>query len=70
MVVVVLLCVWVVSYSCPVPLPCAHRPLKRAEPNVDEKKTLMRALRDTNLAKLSKDDVDIFLNLIQVRRSS
>ena len=40
-------------------------PLKRAEPNVDEKSILMRSLRDTNLAKLSKDDVDIFRKLVQ-----
>lgn len=38
--------------------------LKRAEPNISEEKILMRALRDTNMAKLSKDDVEIFKRLI------
>jgi dynein heavy chain len=38
--------------------------LKRAEPEVSEEKILMRALRDTNLAKLSRDDVEIFKRLI------
>ncbi|KAL0479463.1 dynein beta chain [Acrasis kona] len=37
--------------------------LKRAE-DVSEEKILMRALRDTNLAKLSRDDVEIFKRLI------
>ena len=34
--------------------------LKRAEPLISEDKILMRALRDTNMAKLSRDDVEIF----------
>ena len=38
--------------------------LKRAEPQIDEDWILMRALRDTNMAKLSRDDVDIFRGLI------
>lgn len=38
--------------------------LKRAEPQISEEKILMRALRDTNLAKLSHDDIKIFLRLI------
>lgn len=38
--------------------------LKRAEPDISEDKILMRALRDTNLAKLSKDDIAIFKRLI------
>lgn len=39
--------------------------LKRAEPTVSEDRILMRALRDTNLAKLSKDDIEIFKGLIR-----
>eukprot|EP00906_Rhabdomonas_costata_P031047 RCo043883 len=39
--------------------------LKRSDPNIDERRTLMRALRDTNMAKLSKDDVYVFMKLIQ-----
>ncbi|KAL9650835.1 hypothetical protein ABK040_001885 [Willaertia magna] len=39
--------------------------LKRAEPTISEEKILMRALRDTNLAKLSRDDVEIFRGLIR-----
>lgn len=38
--------------------------LKRDEPNVGEELILMRALRDTNMAKLSADDISIFLRLI------
>eukprot|EP00760_Papus_ankaliazontas_P013352 PhM_4_TR15700/c3_g1_i1/m.85000/K10408/DNAH; dynein heavy chain, axonemal len=38
--------------------------LKRADPQISERMVLMRALRDTNLAKLSKDDVYVFLRLI------
>ncbi|EFC48546.1 hypothetical protein NAEGRDRAFT_55628 [Naegleria gruberi] len=39
--------------------------LKRAEPQVSEDRILMRALRDTNLAKLSRDDIEIFRGLIR-----
>ena len=39
--------------------------LKRSDPDVPERKVLMRALRDTNLAKLSKDDVYVFMGLIR-----
>ncbi|CUG51588.1 dynein heavy chain, putative [Bodo saltans] len=39
--------------------------LKRGDPDVPERKVLMRALRDTNLAKLSKDDVYVFMGLIR-----
>ena len=38
--------------------------LKRREPGLDERATLMRALRDSNLAKLMKGDVAVFLRLI------
>jgi dynein heavy chain len=38
--------------------------LKRAEPTISEEKVLMRALRDTNMAKLSRDDIEIFKRLI------
>jgi dynein heavy chain len=38
--------------------------LKRAEPAVDEKRILMRALRDFNLPKLVDEDKPIFLQLI------
>eukprot|EP01084_Bolivina_argentea_P141297 248310_1 len=38
--------------------------LKRAEPNVDEAKILMRALRDFNLPKIVSQDQPIFLRLI------
>eukprot|EP00759_Apiculatamorpha_spiralis_P055577 PhF_6_TR7845/c0_g1_i1/m.11422/K10408/DNAH; dynein heavy chain, axonemal len=38
--------------------------LKRADPDISERKVLMRALRDTNMAKLSKDDVYVFSKLI------
>jgi len=39
--------------------------LKRADPDLDEGKVLMRALRDTNMAKLSKDDIYVFMGLIK-----
>jgi dynein heavy chain len=39
--------------------------LKRDDPDVPERKVLMRALRDTNLAKLSRDDVYVFMGLIR-----
>jgi len=39
--------------------------LKRGDPAIDERRTLMRALRDTNMAKLSKDDIYVFMKLIQ-----
>ena len=39
--------------------------LKRGDPDVPERKVLLRALRDTNLAKLSKDDVYVFMGLIR-----
>lgn len=38
--------------------------LKRAEPDVDEDRILMRALRDFNLPKLVDDDKSIFVRLI------
>ena len=38
--------------------------MKRAEPKVDEDRILMRALRDSNLAKLVDDDKPIFRELI------
>ena len=38
--------------------------LKRGDPSIDERRTLMRALRDTNMAKLSKDDIYVFMKLI------
>jgi dynein heavy chain len=37
---------------------------KRAEPQVPEPDLLMRALRDSNLAKIPDDDVPVFLGLI------
>ncbi|KAJ9460839.1 Dynein beta chain [Diplonema papillatum] len=39
--------------------------LKRGDPEVPERAVLMRALRDTNMAKLSRDDVFVFLGLIR-----
>ncbi|KAJ9445971.1 Dynein beta chain [Diplonema papillatum] len=39
--------------------------LRRDEQTLDEKLILLRALRDTNLAKLSKDDVYVFRGLIK-----
>jgi dynein heavy chain len=39
--------------------------LKRDDPTVPERQVLMRALRDTNLAKLSRDDVYVFMGLIR-----
>eukprot|EP01063_Lacrimia_lanifica_P013523 TRINITY_DN2016_c0_g3_i2.p1 TRINITY_DN2016_c0_g3~~TRINITY_DN2016_c0_g3_i2.p1 ORF type:complete len:4660 (+),score=2247.11 TRINITY_DN2016_c0_g3_i2:150-14129(+) len=39
--------------------------LKRGDPDVSERAVLMRALRDTNMAKLSKDDVFVFMGLIR-----
>lgn len=39
--------------------------LKRGDPEVPERNVLMRALRDTNMAKLSKDDVYVFMGLIR-----
>ncbi|KAL7699312.1 dynein heavy chain cytosolic putative [Lotmaria passim] len=39
--------------------------LKRGDPDVPERNVLMRALRDTNMAKLSKDDVYVFMGLIR-----
>jgi len=39
--------------------------LKRGDPDTPERNVLMRALRDTNMAKLSKDDVYVFMGLIQ-----
>eukprot|EP00762_Andalucia_godoyi_P000343 ANDGO_03199.mRNA.1 Dynein beta chain len=38
--------------------------LKRAEPSLSEELILMRALRDTNMAKLARDDIEIFKGLI------
>lgn len=38
--------------------------LKRGDPTIDERRTLLRALRDTNMAKLSKDDIYVFMKLI------
>jgi dynein heavy chain len=38
--------------------------LKRGDPDTPERNVLMRALRDTNMAKLSKDDVYVFMGLI------
>ena len=38
--------------------------LKRGDPGLPERNVLMRALRDTNMAKLSKDDVYVFMGLI------
>lgn len=37
---------------------------KRAEPHLDEKALLMRALRDFNLPKIVADDLDIFSGLL------
>eukprot|EP00796_Vickermania_ingenoplastis_P004195 gene4195-3033_t len=39
--------------------------LKRGDPELPERNVLMRALRDTNMAKLSKDDVYVFMGLIR-----
>lgn len=39
--------------------------LKRGDPETPERNVLMRALRDTNMAKLSKDDVYVFMGLIR-----
>eukprot|EP00754_Rhynchopus_humris_P020200 Rhum_TRINITY_DN14684_c0_g1::Rhum_TRINITY_DN14684_c0_g1_i1::g.107658::m.107658/K10408/DNAH; dynein heavy chain, axonemal len=39
--------------------------LKRGDPDVSERAVLMRALRDTNMAKLSRDDVFVFMGLIR-----
>ncbi|GET87016.1 dynein heavy chain, putative [Leishmania tarentolae] len=39
--------------------------LKRGDPDLPERNVLMRALRDTNMAKLSKDDVYVFMGLIR-----
>ena len=39
--------------------------LKRGDPDVPERAVLMRALRDTNMAKLSRDDVFVFMGLIK-----
>ena len=39
--------------------------LKRGDPTTSEREVLMRALRDTNMAKLSKDDVYVFMGLIR-----
>ncbi|KAJ9459816.1 Dynein beta chain [Diplonema papillatum] len=39
--------------------------LKRGDPDVPERAVLMRALRDTNMAKLSRDDVFVFMGLIR-----
>ena len=38
--------------------------LKRGDHTIDERRTLLRALRDTNMAKLSKDDIYVFMKLI------
>eukprot|EP00002_Diphylleia_rotans_P022035 TRINITY_DN430_c0_g2_i1.p1 TRINITY_DN430_c0_g2~~TRINITY_DN430_c0_g2_i1.p1 ORF type:complete len:4080 (+),score=854.57 TRINITY_DN430_c0_g2_i1:199-12438(+) len=37
---------------------------KRADPNIPESGLLMRALRDSNLAKIPSDDVPVFMGLI------
>jgi len=37
---------------------------KRAEPDVPENSVLMRALRDSNLAKIPEADVPVFMGLI------
>eukprot|EP01065_Artemidia_motanka_P042621 TRINITY_DN5751_c0_g1_i1.p1 TRINITY_DN5751_c0_g1~~TRINITY_DN5751_c0_g1_i1.p1 ORF type:complete len:2793 (+),score=1080.74 TRINITY_DN5751_c0_g1_i1:401-8380(+) len=39
--------------------------LRRADPDLHERRVLLRALRDTNLAKLSKDDVYVFRSLVR-----
>eukprot|EP01059_Diplonema_ambulator_P034998 TRINITY_DN8108_c0_g1_i3.p1 TRINITY_DN8108_c0_g1~~TRINITY_DN8108_c0_g1_i3.p1 ORF type:complete len:4672 (+),score=1974.47 TRINITY_DN8108_c0_g1_i3:105-14120(+) len=39
--------------------------LRQNDPDLDERLVLLRALRDTNLAKLSKDDVYVFKGLIK-----
>ena len=39
--------------------------LKRGDPTTPERAVLMRALRDTNMAKLSRDDVFVFMGLIK-----
>ena len=39
--------------------------LKRGDPDTPERAVLMRALRDTNMAKLSRDDVFVFMGLIR-----
>eukprot|EP01065_Artemidia_motanka_P030559 TRINITY_DN365_c0_g2_i2.p1 TRINITY_DN365_c0_g2~~TRINITY_DN365_c0_g2_i2.p1 ORF type:complete len:4684 (+),score=1932.48 TRINITY_DN365_c0_g2_i2:111-14162(+) len=39
--------------------------LKRGDPQTPEKGVLLRALRDTNMAKLSRDDVFVFMGLIR-----
>ena len=39
--------------------------LKRGDPETPERAVLMRALRDTNMAKLSRDDVFVFMGLIR-----
>ena len=38
--------------------------LKRASPDIEEDKVLMRALRDMNMPKFVADDVILFLGLI------
>eukprot|EP00756_Hemistasia_phaeocysticola_P016846 Hpha_TRINITY_DN15501_c4_g2::TRINITY_DN15501_c4_g2_i2::g.105578::m.105578/K10408/DNAH; dynein heavy chain, axonemal len=39
--------------------------LKRGDPQTPERGVLLRALRDTNMAKLSRDDVFVFMGLIR-----
>jgi len=38
--------------------------IKRAEPELDEYKLLLRALRDVNVPKFLKDDLPLFENII------
>ena len=39
--------------------------LKRTDPDLNERLILLRALRDSNLAKLARDDMNVFRSLIQ-----
>eukprot|EP01060_Flectonema_neradi_P007523 TRINITY_DN15258_c0_g1_i3.p1 TRINITY_DN15258_c0_g1~~TRINITY_DN15258_c0_g1_i3.p1 ORF type:complete len:3484 (+),score=722.64 TRINITY_DN15258_c0_g1_i3:1919-12370(+) len=39
--------------------------LRRQEPDLNERNVLLRALRDSNLAKLSRDDVYVFMGLLR-----
>lgn len=44
---------------------CVARSMKRAAPELSEDKIILRALRDFNLGKLSRDDVLIFMGLLE-----